>query len=262
MKKPIIWLFIFICLETLVLGDMKIPVITVTYDNNPYKEGLETGWGFSCVIKGLEKTILFDTGGDGQRLLANMKKLDVYPEEIDIVVLSHIHGDHVGGLHSVLRKNPKAIVYLPLSFPDSFKDEIKSYGAKVVEIQRSIKIFDNVYTTGELGTGIKEQSLIILTDKGLIIITGCAHPGIVEIINKAKDLMKNNILLLMGGFHLGGKGGGELGKIVSSLKKLGVRYIGPCHCTGDGARALFKKEYKDNFIHVGVGKIINMEDLK
>jgi 7,8-dihydropterin-6-yl-methyl-4-(beta-D-ribofuranosyl)aminobenzene 5'-phosphate synthase len=246
----------------LVSGEIMDPIITVIYDNDPYKDGLERAWGFSCVIKGLEKNILFDTGGDGQRLLANMKELDIDPKQIDIIVLSHIHGDHVGGLHSVLRKNPKAIVYLPISFPNSFKDEVKGYGAKVIEVQRPMKICENAYSTGELGTGIKEQSLIIHDKRGLMIITGCAHPGIVEILIKAKELMKDNILLVMGGYHLGGKGRGELEKIVSSFKKLGVRYIGPCHCTGDAARELFKKEYQKNFINVGVGKVITTEDLK
>jgi 7,8-dihydropterin-6-yl-methyl-4-(beta-D-ribofuranosyl)aminobenzene 5'-phosphate synthase len=262
MKRLLIWLILSICLEMSVLGNTKNPIITVIYDNNPYKEELEIGWGFSCVIKGLEKTILFDTGGDGQRLLANMKKLDIDPGEIDIVVLSHIHGDHVGGLQSILRKNPKVIVYLPMSFPNSFKDEVKGYGAKIIEVQRPLKICENVHSTGELGTGIKEQSLIVRTDKGLIIITGCAHPGILEVLNKAKDLMNDDILLVMGGYHLGGKGRDELEKIVSSFKKLGVRYVGPCHCTGDAARELFKKEYIKKFINVGVGKIITMEDLK
>jgi len=222
-----------------VSGGIMNPIITVTYDNNPYKEGLETGWGFSCVIKGLEKTILFDTGGDGQRLLANMRKLGIDPEEIDIVVLSHIHGDHVGGLHSILRKNPKAIVYLPISFPDSFKDKVKDYGAKVIEVQRPLKICENVYSTGELGEGIKEQSLVVSTEKGLIVITGCAHPGIVMIVHEAKNLVRNNVLLVMGGVHLGGKSKGELNNIISNFKKMGVRHVGPCHCTGDTARELF-----------------------
>jgi len=236
--------------------------ISVIYDNNSYKEGLETGWGFSCVIKGLEKTILFDTGGDGQRLLANIKKLGIDPKQIDVIVLSHIHEDHVGGLNSFLRKNTHAIIYLPISFPQSFKDEVKGYGAKVVEVHKPLKICENVYSTGELGTGIKEQSLIVRTDKGLIVITGCAHPGVVEILNKVRDLMKDNFLLLMGGYHLGGKGKGELEKIVSSFKKLGVRYIGPCHCAGDTAREVLKEEYQKNFINVGVGKVITTEDLK
>lgn len=257
-----IWLIFFLSLEMSASKENREPVITVVYDNNSYKGGFETGWGFSCVIKGLEKTVLFDTGGDGQRLLENMKKLDIYPEEIDIIVLSHIHGDHVGGLQGILRKNPKVIVYLPISFLDSFKDGVKGYQAKVVEVHQPLKIYENVYSTGELGRDIKEQSLIVCTEKGLIVITGCAHSGIVQVLNKAKELKKDNVLFAMGGFHLKGKGRDELEKIVFSFRKMGVRYVGPCHCTGDEARELFKKEYKRNFINVGVGKIITMEDLK
>ena len=236
--------------------------ITVSYDNNPYKERLTTAWGFSCVIRGTEKTILFDTGGDGSILLTNLEKLDINPKEIDLVVLSHIHGDHVGGLPSFLRKNPEVVVYLPKSFPKGFKDKVKEYGAKVVEVQEPLKICEGVYSTGELGTWIKEQSLIIHTEKGLIVITGCAHPGIVKIVDKAKDFAEDDVLLVMGGFHLGGESRGEIENIVSSIRKLGVSYVGPCHCSGDTARQLFKEEYGENFINVGVGRVITMNDLK
>lgn len=236
--------------------------ITVSYDNNPYKERLKTAWGFSCVIRGTEKTILFDTGGDGPILLTNMEELDINPKEIDLVVLSHIHGDHVGGLFSFLEKNREVVVYLPKSFPKGFKNGVKGYGAKVVEVQGPLKICEGIYSTGELGAWIKEQSLIIHTEKGLIVITGCAHPGIVKIVDKAKDLVKDDVLLVMGGFHLGGKGEVEIEKIVSSFRKLGVSYAGPCHCSGDNARQLFKEEYGENFINVGVGRTITMNDLK
>jgi 7,8-dihydropterin-6-yl-methyl-4-(beta-D-ribofuranosyl)aminobenzene 5'-phosphate synthase len=236
--------------------------ITVSYDNNPYKERLTTAWGFSCVIRGTEKTILFDTGGDGSILLTNMEKLGINLKEIDLVVLSHIHGDHVGGLPSFLGNNPEVVVYLPKSFQKGFKDEVKGYGAKVVEVQEPLKICDGVYSTGELGTWIKEQSLVIYTEKGLIVITGCAHPGIVKIVNKAKELFKDDVLFVMGGFHLGGEGKGEIEKIVSSFRKLGVSYVGPCHCSGDAARQLFKEQYGENFINVGVGRVITMNDLK
>jgi 7,8-dihydropterin-6-yl-methyl-4-(beta-D-ribofuranosyl)aminobenzene 5'-phosphate synthase len=80
-------------------------LITVVYDNNPYIEGLTTSWGFACVIKEAEKTILFDTGGDSAVLLNNMQQLGMDPKEIDVVVLSHIHGDHVGGLNGFLQVN-------------------------------------------------------------------------------------------------------------------------------------------------------------
>jgi len=236
--------------------------ITVSYDNNPYKEGLTTAWGFSCVIRGTEKTILFDSGGDGSILLANMEELSINPKEIDLVVLSHIHGDHVGGLPSFLRKNPEVVVYLPKSFPRGFKDKVKEYRAKIIEVQDPLKICEGVYSSGELGTWIKEQSLIIHTEKGLIVITGCAHPGIVKIVNKAKDLAEDDVLLVMGGFHLGGESKGVIENIVSSFRKLGVSYAGPCHCSGDAARQLFKEQYSENFINVGVGRVVTMSDLK
>ena len=236
--------------------------ITVCYDNNPYKEKLITAWGFSCVIRGTEKIILFDTGGDGSILLTNLEELGINPKEIDLVVLSHIHGDHVGGLPSFLEKNSEVVVYLPKSFPKAFKDKVKEYGAKIVEVQESLKICQEVYSTGEMGTLIKEQSLIIQTKKGLIIITGCAHPGIVKIVDKAKDLFKDDVLLVMGGFHLGGENKGEIENIISSFRKLGVNYAGPCHCSGDSARQLFKKEYGENFINVGVGRVATMNNLK
>lgn len=230
--------------------------ITVIYDNNPYKKGLETAWGFSCLIKGTDKTILFDTGGDGSILLANMKKLGIDPKQIDLIFLSHIHKDHVGGLRNVIERNPKVIVYIPESFPDSFKKEVKGYRVALVEVRRSMKICEGVYSTGELGSDIKEQSLIVQDERGLIVITGCAHPGIINVVNKVKDLLREDIFLLLGGFHLGGKGKGELKDIVLSLKKVGVHNVGPCHCSGDAAREVLKGEYQKNFINVGVGRVI------
>ncbi|MCK5768326.1 MAG: MBL fold metallo-hydrolase [Candidatus Atribacteria bacterium] len=253
----------------IVQAEEKTPVaaaknlnITVCYDNNPYKEKLITAWGFSCVIRGTEKTILFDTGGDGSILLTNLEELGINPKEIDLVVLSHIHGDHVGGLPSFLEKNSEVVVYLPKSFPKDFKDKVKEYGAKIVEVQESLKICQEVYSTGEMGTWIKEQSLIIQTKKRLIVITGCAHPGIVKIVNKVKDLFKDDVFLVMGGFHLGGENKGGIENIISSFRKLGVNYAGPCHCSGDSARQLFKKEYGENFINVGVGRVVTMNNLK
>jgi len=162
--------------------------ITVIYDNNPYKEGLRTSWGFSCVVTGTEKTILFDTGGDGQLLLENMSKTGFDANSIRTIVLSQIHGDHTGGLEMFLKKNPQVSVHLPKSFPKRLKQMVNSYKAKIVEIEKHTKICENVYSTGQLGALIKEQGLIIQTERGLIIITGCAHPGIVQMVKTAKDL--------------------------------------------------------------------------
>jgi len=252
---------------------VKNLTITVTYDNNPYKKGLETEWGFAAFITGTEKTILFDTGG-GRVLLDNMQKLAIKPDRVDVVVLSHIHGDHTGGLSSFLEKNSNVIVYLPVSFPKKFKDNAGNSGAKIIEVnpvrskasisngvKESLQICENVYSTGQLGKLIKEQSLIVRTDKGLVVITGCAHPGIVNIVNAAKALVKDDILLVMGGFHLEWATKGRIEKIISAFKQLGVRYVGPCHCSGHKARSLFEKHFGSNYINIGAGKVITLTDL-
>jgi len=236
--------------------------IRVVYDNNPYKEGLETAWGFACLVSGAEKTILFDTGGDGSLLLDNMEKLAIEPNGIDTVVLSHIHGDHTGGLSSFLEKNPNVTVYLPKSFPKRFKDNVRDKGAEIIEAEQSLEICENVYSTGQLGMLIKEQSLIIRTDRGLIVITGCAHPGIVKIVDTAKDLLKDNVLLVMGGFHLEWATAGKIEKIISAFRRSDVQYVGPCHCTGEKARTLFKKHFGKNYINIGAGKTITLADLQ
>jgi len=230
--------------------------ITVIYDNNPYTEGLRAEWGLSCLIRGSERTILFDTGGNGSFLLENMNDLGIDPQKIDTVVLSHLHSDHVGGLKEFLEKNEQVTVYLPMSFPQEFKDNLMSSSIKIMEVHDATEICEGVYTTGELGAGIKEQSLIVHTTQGMIVITGCAHPGIVAILNRAKDLIKDDILLAMGGFHLGGAGQGDLEKIIFSFRSMGVKFVGPCHCSGDLARQMFKEEYGDSYMHLGVGKVI------
>jgi 7,8-dihydropterin-6-yl-methyl-4-(beta-D-ribofuranosyl)aminobenzene 5'-phosphate synthase len=235
--------------------------ITVVYDNNPHKRGLESRWGFSCLIGGAEKTILFDTGPNSS-LLGNMGKLAVEPDSIDMVVLSHIHPDHTGGLESFLETKPDVTVYLPESFPKGFKDKVRGYGARVVEGEQPMEICADVHSTGQLGKWIKEQALIIRTDKGLILIMGCAHPGIVNIVNAAKDLLKEDILFVMGGFHLEWAGKSKIEKIISTFKQLGVRYAGPCHCTGAKARKLFEEHFGRNYINIGAGKVITLADLQ
>ena len=240
------------------LKDFSRVIITVVYDNNEYDPRLETAWGFSCLVKGAEKTILFDTGGNGKILLSNMSKLKIDPQEVEVVVLSHIHGDHVGGLNAFLDENSKVTVYLPHSFPGSFKDEVTKRGAKAISVDKPIKICQNVYSTGELGTWIKEESLLINTETGLVIITGCAHPGIVSIVRRAKEILKTKVYLVMGGFHLGGMSDRQIDEIVEGFKREGVEKVGPCHCSGNLARKLFKKAYGKDFISVGVGKVIEI----
>lgn len=240
------------------------PVILVAYDNNPHDPQLATAWGFACLIQGLEKTILFDTGGSGSVLLSNMEKMGLDPTAVELVVLSHIHGDHTGGLKAILGRNPRVQVFLPRSFPASFKAEVTGTGAKIVEISGPQPICAGVWSTGELGSGwgLREQALVLQTAKGVVVITGCAHPGIVRIVEQAKALCPGEILLVMGGFHLGGCSSEAIGSIIKRFQQLGVRYVGPCHCSGDAARLQMEAAFGPHYLPLGVGSIISIADLK
>ena len=227
--------------------------ITIVYNNVPFDKNLETRWGISIFVEGLEKNILFDTGGEGTVLLSNMAKLKIAPDDIDVVVLSHIHGDHVGGLWGFLEKNNQAIVYLPESFPGNFKDRAKMMSKKVASVHKPVKICERVWSTGELGTWMKEQSLIIDTKKGLIVITGCAHPGIVNIVKFAKNYLKEDVYLVLGGFHLMAYNENQVIQIIKGLKELGVKKVGPSHCTGGRPIELFREAWGEDFLDLGCG---------
>lgn len=235
-------------------------ILTIVYDNNQYDETLETRWGFSCYIKGAEKTLLFDVGGEGSVLLSNMEKLKIDPHTVNAIVLSHIHYDHIGGLSHFLKKNPSVTVYMPRSLPQSVKNTVRLAGAHLEEVHSPIKICKDVYSTGELGTFIKEESLIIKTSKGLIVITGCAHPGIVSIVERAKEILKTDVYLVLGGFHLCWMSLSQVKKIIKGVKKAGSKKVAPCHCSGDLARRQFEKAYGKDFILVGAGKTIRIKD--
>jgi 7,8-dihydropterin-6-yl-methyl-4-(beta-D-ribofuranosyl)aminobenzene 5'-phosphate synthase len=230
--------------------------ITLVYDNNTYDADLEAKWGFACYIRTAHNTILFDTGGDGPVLLGNMEKLRIDPATVDTVVLSHIHSDHIGGLPSFLSVRSDVKVYIPHSMLSSVGKTIKNAGAEVITVKNPVKIGEDVYSTGELGSGIKEQSLIINTNKGSVIITGCAHPGIVHIIKKSKEIIEGGVYQVLGGFHLAGMDDDRINAIVSSVKAEGVVKVAPCHCSCDRARKNFKKAYGSDCIMAGVGKKI------
>ncbi|MBO8173858.1 MAG: MBL fold metallo-hydrolase [Thermococcus sp.] len=229
--------------------------IIIVYDNKALS-GFKSAWGFAALVKFKNYTILFDTGGDGRILLNNMKKLGIDPKSIQYIFLSHIHGDHTGGLWAILRENPNVTVFLPSIFPDSFKEKVRSFGAKVVEINDPKEILKDVYTTGVMFP-VGEQALILKTSKGLIVVTGCSHPGIVKIVERAENITGENVYLVVGGFHLFGASEREIRAIATSLKKLGVQKVMPCHCTGSRAERIFAEEFGEDYVECGVGKVIS-----
>ena len=235
--------------------------ITIVHDNNPCVDSLRTAWGFSAFVTGPERTILFDTGSDGALLLENMAKLQIDPGRVDLVILSHIHGDHTGGLTGFLKENSRVQVFLPRSLPARFKTAVQGHGAAVVEVKEPQEICANVYTTGVLGRRIKEQALIIRTQRGLVVLTGCAHPGIARIVKEVRRLHEGSILLVIGGFHLEWATKGKVESISAAFRSYGIRYVAPTHCSGDKARQLFQQSYGQGYVDAGVGRTITLLDL-
>lgn len=226
--------------------------ITIVYDNNTYDPGLTTDWGFAAVVTYGGHTLLFDTGADGNTLLGNMRALGIEPGNIQYVVLSHEHRDHVGGLQSLLASGVKPDVLLLSSFPEDFKRQTRE-GTAVFETTPGSSVTDHIYVTGEIPGDIPEQALVIDTGLGLVVITGCAHPGIVQIIERTQELFDKQVYLVLGGFHLRSKSEAEITSILRDLRRLEVQKVAPCHCTGEQAIAMFADEYKDDFIQAGVG---------
>jgi len=229
--------------------------IGVVFDSKG-EPGFKIGWGFSSLIDYKEK-ILFDTSYNANLLNYNLQRMGYNIKEFDALFLSHEHLDHIGGLFEILKNNANLNVFVLNSFSQSLKDEIKKR-AKLFEIKEAKEIFENVYTTGIIKNDPDEQALIIKTKEGSILITGCAHVGVVKIIERAKEITNDDIFLVFGGFHLFEAEDSEIEKIIEDFKNLGVKKVAPCHCTGEKATNLFKKEYKENFIEMRAGKIIQI----
>jgi 7,8-dihydropterin-6-yl-methyl-4-(beta-D-ribofuranosyl)aminobenzene 5'-phosphate synthase len=211
--------------------------ITVVYDNEVKKEGLRAGWGFSALIEDEKQPpLLFDAGADSSTLLHNMKELNIDPQDIGIIVISHAHGDHTGGLPGILGMNEIAELYLPGSFGRAFPSR------KVTLVKDPIKIRDNVFSSGEL-EGV-EQSLALKTDRGIFVLTGCAHPAMKSILGAAAKFGK--LYGIAGGFH-----GFSSFSAFSDLS-----LICPCHCT------IYKQEirdfFKDKALECGAGLVIEL----
>jgi 7,8-dihydropterin-6-yl-methyl-4-(beta-D-ribofuranosyl)aminobenzene 5'-phosphate synthase len=211
--------------------------ITIIYDNTVYQQGLTSDWGFACLVE-VENApkVLFDTGTNGVILLSNMEKLGIDPVSIETVFISHSHYDHTGGLSAFLDANSALDLYVPNSFRGV-------RGARnVIYISKPQEIHKNIFSTGEL-SGI-EQSMIVKTEKGLVVIDGCSHPGVAKILKAAEKL--GTVHSLIGGLH-----GFDDFKLLEK-----VEFVCPTHCT-QHIREI-KNLYPEKFIEGGTGRIIEI----
>ncbi|MBN2398735.1 MAG: MBL fold metallo-hydrolase [Candidatus Aminicenantes bacterium] len=235
--------------------------ITILYDNyvTPVT-GVQADWGFSCLVQGTEKTILFDTGTRSDILQKNIESLKVDLSRINMIVISHLHGDHIGGLQWILSQKRDIPVYLPAMAKDDYLAKVRQWGGLPLRISKARQVCRNVFSTGEMPAdfdpAFSEQSLVIKTSHGLLVITGCAHPGILEIVRRAHQVVSGQPRVVLGGFHLMRKDDREIAAIIDAMKTAGVERCGASHCTGDRAIEFFRNAFTGRFLPLGVGTVL------
>jgi len=234
--------------------------ITVVYNNIPGDTGADVrvGAGFSAFIAFKQRNILFDVGADATVLVRNIVVLGIDIRRLDAVVISHNHWDHVYGLpgiYALAESDPD--IYVTASSKGAILEQ--NPRAKVKPIDEPTQIFPDVWSTGSMNVeyrnlSFSEQAIILKNDDGTYVVTGCAHPGIVSIVERGKQLFpRKSIALVAGGFHLVNSTEQEIMDISAKLKELGVRNIAPSHCTGGMAIEIFKREWSDRFHSLYLG---------
>jgi 7,8-dihydropterin-6-yl-methyl-4-(beta-D-ribofuranosyl)aminobenzene 5'-phosphate synthase len=262
--------------------------ITVLYDAFGKFSAMQKDWGYAALIEYGGKRILFDTGNNSDLLAQNAKAKGIDLSKLDFVVMSHRHGDHMGGMAYLLSVNPRVKIYAPkegfgvygADLPSTFyrKDaslppeqryydgappEVMRFGAawpganfqlidKNTEIAPGIHLIALV--SDKPGTlELRELSLAINTPEGMVIVVGCSHTGIDKIVEAAAKI-NPRIHFVAGGFHLVVSKDEEIEKIVTALRDtFKVAYVAPGHCTGEPTFTALKKAFGDHYLYAGLG---------
>jgi len=267
--------------------------VTILYDSFGKSPSLTMDWGFSALVEYAGKRILFDTGNNPKIFEHNVKGLGADLRNIDFVVISHRHADHTSGISYLLRLNPKVKIYVPdepwglfaRGVPNDFyrKDpslpaEMRYYGghppevlaagtpwpggtfipvAQQTEVAPGIFILSGVSTSpGTLE--LRELSLAIKSPRGVILIVGCAHPGVERIVQQAATI-DPHIHILFGGLHQIQQPDPEVARIAAVLHdQYKLDRVAPGHCTGEPEFAALKKAFGEHYVYAGVGTVVDL----
>ncbi len=281
-----------ICSLLLILGSSGSACaadrVTILYDAFGNTATLKKDWGFSVLIEYSGKKILFDTGNNAKIFEENVKAMRVDLKDLDFVVISHRHGDHTSGLNYLLRVNPKVKIYAPVETFGVFGSKLpKGFYRSADTLPNNMRYFNGaepeafasgspwpdanfvfVDSTTEVAPGVsliptvsnvkgtlelRELTLAINTPQGLVLVVGCSHPGVEEILSAASQV-NSHVHLLLGGLHLVKTPDPEIERLASALHdKWKIDRIAPGHCTGEPAFAKLRQVFGDSYLYAGVG---------
>jgi 7,8-dihydropterin-6-yl-methyl-4-(beta-D-ribofuranosyl)aminobenzene 5'-phosphate synthase len=262
--------------------------ITILYDAFGKDPAMQKDWGYAALVEYGGRRILFDSGNNPEILAQNAKAKGIDLSKLDFVVMSHRHGDHMGGLAYLLKVNPKVMIYAPkegfgvygADLPSSFyrkepslPSEQRYYdgappdvmrfgsawpGANFQLVDKTVEIAPNIYlislVSDKPGTlELHELSLAIKAPNGMVLVVGCSHPSIDKIVEAASTI-DPHIHLIVGGFHLVVTNDADIQKIVTVLHDtFNVQYVAPGHCTGEPAFSALKKAFGSRYLFAGLG---------
>ncbi|MEN3055449.1 MAG: MBL fold metallo-hydrolase [Candidatus Methanosuratincola petrocarbonis] len=271
--------------------------ITILCDNtvSPAARGMLGEHGFSALIRHGGEAVLFDTGQTGVPLINNMKALKI--GRVEDAVLSHGHYDHSGGLPKLIESGsaPSRVFTHRDAFLPRFKKVrgnlvnigmpfdpkiLEAAGVSVIASGSPQQVKEWLITTGEIGResferpeteffigmdgkiekdGFRDDMGIVaaLDGKGLVVVTGCAHSGVINTVNHARKVTGiEEVFAVVGGFHLNDAGEEKLEMTAAALKEIGVKKVVPCHCTGFAAACHMRRKLGDAVEPGCVGKRI------
>ena len=233
--------------------------IRVIYDNTSAREDVEAHWGFASVVTFQGRRVLFDSGTKPDLFLRNLKIMGVGVDSIEAAMISHQHPDHRNGVYKLFPLNRTMRVH----FLDAFYEKAYREAAAVSMNPRretgSYELIPGAYSTGMIPGDPPEQSLAIETSQGIVLMVGCSHPGIVQIVETVRRQREvDSIRLLMGGLHMFRQSAEEIQPQIERLQQLNVRKIMPGHCSGDLAKRMFAELYGANFETLGAGKVLRL----
>lgn len=274
-----------------VVTAQSVSRVTILVDAFGRPSSLRMDWGFSAFVEYGGKRILFDTGNNTEIFAHNVRALGTDLTRLDFVVISHRHGDHTAGLRHLLRVNPRVRIYAPADeyfggptppqfyrrAAPSLPSHMRYFGgtppenvphgsvwseANVVRVSSVTEIAPGIRLipagSQEPGTALPELSLSIRTPRGEVLIVGCSHPGIENIL-EAASAGRQRVHIIIGGLHWLTMPEAEIERLAATLHdRWRVEEVAPGHCTGEPAFVALQRVFGDRYRYAGVGTVIDI----